>query len=361
MSSKSALGPFADPELDALVTACHTAYRSPSSSLGLDLDWDRFLQLAQHHRVEAVAWRGLGKLDAPVPAKIADAFQRRAREIAATNLQLISESARLRDIFDRAGIPILFVKGATLAKIAFEDVAIKSAIDVDILVRPNDLLDAARLLTEAGYRLASPRSPDRLIGWHRLRKESLWLHEETGLAVDLHSRLADSPALIADIWTEQSVRYVTVASGLSLPTPKPDELAAYLAVHGATSAWFRLKWLVDFAAVLEREHEGGIGNLRARMAQLGAHRAGDQALHLADLIFGSLDSDVETRVKVAREWPTRSASMIARSYLRRSEEPTQRFGGTLGIHASSLLILSSATDRLRQVAAKIRMAMPANR
>lgn len=361
MSSKSALGIFNDPELDALVVACRAAYRIESPSLEGDLDWARFLQLAQHHRVEAVVWKGLGKLNAQVPTQVADALYRRAREIAATNLQLISESARLRDIFDRVGIPILFVKGATLAKIAFDDVAIKSAIDNDILVRPDNILDAARLLTSLGYRLASPRSPDRLIEWHRLRKESLWLNDETGTAVDLHSRLADSPALIPDIWTEQSVRNVTAAKGLTLPTLKPDELAAYLAVHGANSAWFRLKWLVDFAAVLEREHKDRIGRLRVRMAELGVHRAGDQALHLADVVFGSLSRDVETRIEIAKHWPTRTASAIAQSYLRRSEEPTQGFGGTLGIHGSSLLILSSAKDRLSQISAKIKMAMPANR
>ena len=77
-----------------------------------------------------------------------------------------------------------------------------------------------------------------------------------------------------------------VAKGIELPTLGKDELFAYLAVHGASSAWFRLKWITDFAALLHGESADEIERLYARSQQLGAGRAAAQALLLAEQIYG---------------------------------------------------------------------------
>ena len=71
-----------------------------------------------------------------------------------------------------------------------------------------------------------------------------------GLNVELHRRLADSLELIPGIGVGSPRQEVEVAPGVVLPTLAPDELFAYLCVHGASSAWFRLKWVTDLAALL---------------------------------------------------------------------------------------------------------------
>jgi hypothetical protein len=321
------------------------------------IDWHRFSALASHHRVEALAAKGLAEMGHAAPQNVHAQLTARAAEIAAANLRLISESGRLSDAFAEAGIAMIFVKGATLAKLAYDDIALKSAIDLDILVDPQDLADAARVLRTCGYRLETPKSTERLFDWHRLRKESLWVHGSSRMIVDLHTRLADSSALIPNIWTPESTRDVEVIRGLSLTTLREDALAAYLAVHGATSAWFRLKWLVDFAAIVQREHKGRGSDLRRAMIGLGAQNAGDQALHLADSMFGVLESEPATRAAVGVRWSVRAASAVAEGYLRGLAEPTARVGGTFGIHACSLLILRRPSDRLGQLVAKVRMLL----
>jgi hypothetical protein len=53
-------------------------------------------------------------------------------------------------------------------------------------------------------------------------------------------------------------------SNCTLPTFATDELLLYLSIHGATHAWFRLKWLADVAALLR---EGG-PNAALRLLEL---------------------------------------------------------------------------------------------
>jgi hypothetical protein len=43
-----------------------------------------------------------------------------------------------------AGLPFLFVKGLTLAALAYDNIATKSAVDIDLLVPPDDLATAPR-------------------------------------------------------------------------------------------------------------------------------------------------------------------------------------------------------------------------
>ena len=77
-----------------------------------------------------------------------------------------------------------------------------------------------------------------------------------------------------------------VAKGIELPTLGKDELFAYLTVHGASSAWFRLKWITDLAALLHGESADEIERLYDRSQQLGAGRAAAQALILANRLYG---------------------------------------------------------------------------
>ena len=76
-----------------------------------------------------------------------------------------------------------------------------------------------------------------------------------------------------------------MASGLSLPTLAPDELFAYLCVHGSSSVWFRLKWIADLAALIGGADQAEIERLYRRSQRLGAGRAAAQAMLLGQRLF----------------------------------------------------------------------------
>lgn len=347
------------PELRLLADALKANFSDERPALRPhdDVDWKRFLQLAQFHRVEGLAARGLSESDF-VPADIRSALSSAAAAIAAQNLRAATECVRLQQSFAEAGIPILFVKGLALGARAYESAWTKAAVDIDLLIHSSDLDRAAALLGRVGYDLSSPADPRRLGHTHRLRKESAWSHRGAKLQVDLHTRLADSPRLIRDIGMRSPVEQVEIMPATVLPTLRDDHLLAYLAVHGASSAWFRLKWIVDFAALLHRT-ELPVRESFERSRQLGAGRAIDQALLVADALFGVLERDPSLRSALQKSGANRRLCAAALHYLLKPapDEPTSRATGTLPIHVSQFLLSPGLTFKLSELGRQARAAL----
>jgi hypothetical protein len=343
-------------EFSLAVDCCSHAFAARSDSEAAPriegIDWPRFLRLVQFHRVEGFAWKRL--LSAKIPETASEPLHVAASEIAARTLLAGAESGRLLDRFKAAGVPLLFLKGVTLGCLAYRHPALKSAVDIDLLIDPLDLQKAARLLRESRYTLVTPRSSatdDALSTWHRRSKESTWASDSTPLQVDLHTRVADNALLIAGIDVHSPRQSVEVAGRLTLPTLGPDELFAYLAVHGAASVWYRLKWASDFAALLGGKDGEEIDRLYARSQELGAGRAAAQALLLADRLFGTLAGNEALRGELLRDRANRlllnkSLATISRE----PSEPTERPLGTLPMHWTPFLFHDRWDYRLSEIA-----------
>ncbi|HLL31691.1 MAG TPA: nucleotidyltransferase family protein, partial [Allosphingosinicella sp.] len=118
-------------------------------------------------------------------------------------------------------------------------------------------------------------------------KESVWAKPDGRLTVELHSRLNDNPLLLPEVGVNSPLRQVEVSNGKFLPTLQSDELFAYLCIHGASSAWFRLKWIADVGALLGAHSPEEIERLYRRSQELGAGRAPAQALLLCERLFAT--------------------------------------------------------------------------
>lgn len=350
------------PEFQLLAICCRAAFaarRQDSLAVEQDkIDWPRFLRLARFHRVQGLAWASLAPSREAVPAAIAEALSTDAAEIAASNLRSASQSRELAEAFGRAQIPLLFVKGLTVGALAYGNSTLKMGWDIDLLIDPADLEQAADLLDSLGYWPTTPPRRRALRSWHRRRKESVW-SKDRGLPLELHTRLADNPELIPGITTASPTQSVEVASGIALPTLAPDELFAYLCVHGASSAWFRLKWISDLAALLDGLPPPEIERLCARSQQFGAGRAAGQALLLADRLFGTLDSS-GLRAELERDSRVRWLKDSAWRQLGARTEPREPTAGPLGtwrIHLTQFLLKPGLRFKLGEFVRQARDAL----
>ena len=337
-----------DREFSLLVAACRATFAgedvAATSAAADGIDWPRLLAMATRHRVEALAWHSLGPLDLPVPKGIAAEFSARAAAIVASNLRSALECAALARAFTAAGIDLLFVKGLTLGTLAYGTPYLKMGLDIDLLVSQDRIADAVAVLTASGYAPTEPASPittGRLVAWHRQRKETAWHQPEGDFYLDLHGRLSDHHHLIAGIGMASPRQSVMVAPGIELPTLNRDELFAYLCVHGASSAWFRLKWITDVAALLHGADEHELDRLHARSQQLGAGRTAGQAMLLADRLY-QIPLSAPLRAELARDPAVRWLADVAFTQLagrRDLKEPTERRFGTVTIRASQLVLV----------------------
>ena len=333
-------------ELALVVACCAAAFGGCDRPVSCEgIGWSKFVRLARFHRVQGLVWNGLKSSGIDAEALALD-----AQSIVATNLRIAREARALKTHFDEAGISLLFVKGLTLGALAYPNPPLKMGWDIDLLVAPEDLSQAGRILAECGYRPELPSNLSKLGSWHRRHKESVWRQDD--LYVELHTQLADNPSLIPTIDVRSCRQDVEVATGITLPTFATDELFAYLCIHGASSAWFRLKWITDLAALIHGLPAAEIERLYERSQELGAYRAADQALLLADVLYGSLDG-TNLREKLHQTRSSRILFEAALNQLNNSSEPTERRLGTWRIHWTQLLLKRGlgfkAGEALRQV------------
>ena len=353
-TKSTSVGVKASPEFHFLVECCRGAFEPGRRPKATALEWPRFLRLVRFHRVQGLVWNALRNLGNDIPQNVRDEMTADATAIVASNLQLAAECQRLKTAFGDHGIAVLFVKGLTLATLAYGTISTKAGVDIDLLVDPEQLGETAALLQAHGYRLTEPPGPaalPRLAKWHQIRKESTWIRAHNGFQVDLHTSLADNPALIPKIGLSSPTQMVEISPGISLPTLADDELFAYLAVHGASSAWFRLKWITDFAALIAGKSPAELYRLYERSQQLGAGRAPAQALLLADMLYGSLDGAEALKARLESDRRARwLASIALRQVAGKAEpvEPTSRPLGTAAIHYSQLLMLAGLGFKLSE-------------
>ena len=323
-------------------------------------DWDLQLRIFRRNRIEGLAWQCLKQSEAKVPATAASHLHAAAARIGTDNLRVAAECERLRRLFSGCGIPVLFVKGLTLAQLAYGNILTKSGWDIDILIDSRDLHRVMQQISDLGYSVVLPQVKDAqgAISWHRISKESVWKNRATGLVIELHTRLADNPRMIPYVGMRSPSQQVLIATNVSLPTLATRELFTYLCVHGASSAWFRLKWIADMAALLSRADETEIDLLYEASQELGAGRAAGLALLLSRWLF---DTPVSHRLleQVTDGAHLRLFDLSKRTFTGAAltADPTDLWFGTVPIHLAQFLLqrgVAYKIDQIRQVGQVLR-------
>lgn len=209
-----------------------------------------------------------------MPEPVAGTLARAAQQAGISALMMAREAARLQDSFDASGCPALFVKGTSLAMLAYGELGLKWAWDIDLLTSPEGAPLARTILEGLGYALVDPEGLDarQFQRFLDFEKECVFIHPETRIAVELHWKLVDNPYLLPGIDDRSPVRSVQVG-GRALRTLEESPLLAYLLVHGTLHAWSRLKWLADVAALLSRYPADAIEPLYRELQALRSGRA----------------------------------------------------------------------------------------
>ncbi|MEP9375229.1 nucleotidyltransferase family protein [Aquabacter sp. CN5-332] len=251
------------------------------------VDWARFEQLVRRHRVTALARNGLVKAGIALPQAFEAHLARATAEEGRLALAMAGETLRLHRLFDAAGLPILMIKGVTLACLAYGDLGLKQSRDIDLLTTPEHASAARRLLEELSYRPSGEAQPsteeefDLIVALHM---EQEFSHPASGMTVEIHWRLAHNPHLLGSLG--MPAQSVPLGGGL-LRTLSDETLFSYLCVHGARHCWSRLKWLADLNAFIARP-ETDITSLHQAARAVGAGRASGLALLLCHDVLGAL-------------------------------------------------------------------------
>lgn len=246
-------------------------------------NWDALFDLARRHSVFPLLYR---QLVAVVPEAVPSAFLTRLKELyqgnAARNLFLLGELECVLRALAENGVTAIPWKGPVLARAGYGDLSLRRFVDLDVIVRRDDVERAIAALTRLGYRAEPVVSPSQLAFLIRTQHDLAFKRDEGRLIVELHWEVA--PRLFAtDLAAEDLWRHATTGEtgGSQVLTLAPEDTLLSLCVHGSKHLWERLAWVCDLAEWL-RAHPGlNWPELLVRAKRTGQQRMLLTGLHLA--------------------------------------------------------------------------------
>lgn len=260
--------------------------------------WPRLLLLAEEHGVLGQLAACLNKgCSAPmVPSEIKQSLLERRRAQNFQTLLLTAELFRFLQIFGKAGVSALVIKGPVLAARAYADLSVRTYGDLDLLVRQRDIRRATELMIASGYQAAVPLSAidaDKIPGQHLFSKP------DSKLLVELHNDLTlryfPRAIPLEDFFARQvPVRFDT--HEVSAPCVE-DELVL-ICVHGAKHFWERLGWIADVAGIVAQQTRIDWERTASTARTVQSEHLLHTGLRLAaDVLHAKLPEPISSRVR----------------------------------------------------------------
>jgi hypothetical protein len=250
-----------------------------------NLDWNLVRELAEEHSVLGVVAARLKETGhGGMPAGAWEKLQGSMRTQHLFTLSMTAELFRILDAFGQSGIETLLVKGPIVSFLAYGDPAVRSYVDLDLLVRDRAILPASRILTGLGF---EADVPEAAILAGKIPGEYLFKRSGAQQLVELHSektfRYYPRPMRIEDLFSRQRV---VPLEGRDVPALCLEDELVLNCIHGAKHFWERLMWPADIAAIVARHPEIAWERVRRAARDVGAERMLHVGLLLAESLLG---------------------------------------------------------------------------
>lgn len=248
------------------------------------INWERFLELAMHHRVYPNLYLKLKKMEeSRVPSEVIQKLQRAYQYNTFQMLHLSREMEFICKLFDEKNVLCLVLKGPVVAEDLYGDISHRTSRDLDILVQEKDLDSVEDILIRNGYVKEETIS---LLNERRWRKHhATYTHPEKRIMLEIHWRLHPFPSRepsFKELWDRKRISSVTHFPVSFLGR---EDLFLFLIGHGAREGWFRLRWLLDMDRALRKEMNWDQLNLFIKKDRCQA--VVGQALNLASQLLNT--------------------------------------------------------------------------
>ena len=274
----------------------------PHALVRQQLDWDYVVATARAHGLLPLLQKHVVNAAADMlPGRVLSCLKREAVANSQNILHLVGKQLRIYKLFQEHEIPVAIFKGALLSQMAYGEISLRQAGDIDMLINRRDFVQARALLESLGYEM-SPRLTTAQMASHLNNHcEIQFMRDEWFTVVDLHWDLAPRSFVFALKADEVMSRLQSVSlAGTTVQTFGPEDLLLYQAMHGAKHLWRRLEWITSLAESLRATPEVDWDTLINRAANAHALRMLALGLRLIeefsdvkvpDSIVASIDKD----------------------------------------------------------------------
>ena len=237
------------------------------------IDWDYAIALAYAHGLLPLLHKHLAALTDSVPAHVLARLKRESVANSQNVLHLAGKQIRIYQVFKEQRIPVAIFKGPLLAQMAYGEISLRQAGDIDLLINRRDFAQARLLLESLGYKMTPRLTPAQLASHLHNHCEIQFMRDEWLTVVDLHWELAPRSFVFGLEADEVMSRLQSVSlAGTTVETFGTEDLLLYQAMHGAKHLWRRLEWISCLAESLRAAPAIDWDTLSNRAAQARATR-----------------------------------------------------------------------------------------
>jgi hypothetical protein len=205
-----------------------------------------------------------------VPTFAREQLQNRMRAQLLFTLSMMAELFRILEDFSKGGIETVLVKGPLVSFLAYDDPAVRSFVDLDLIVLHGQILEATRHMTGLGF---ESDVPETAIVAGKVPGEYLFTRPGTKQLIELHTertfRYYPKAMRIEGLYARK--RQVLL-DGREVPALSLEDELVLNCIHGAKHFWERLTWVADVAALAARHPEIDWRKARGWAKEVGAER-----------------------------------------------------------------------------------------
>jgi hypothetical protein len=199
----------------------------------------------------------------------------------------VDELIRILALLRERSIPVLCYKGPIIGQIAYSHPGLRPCGDLDLLVPPEEVSGARKVLLEDGYRSVPANKWRQSIEFFLKRQYHLSKGSFT-FAVDVHTRPITSEHAF-DVSTTtllDRLHHVNIFDS-SVPTLDTIDHLIVACYHGGKEGWNRLSRVVDVAGLLVHHPGLDFHLLNERTQRMGVGRIVKLGLYLAHELIGA--------------------------------------------------------------------------
>jgi hypothetical protein len=259
-----------------------------SGILKNQIDWSYTIRVAQRNAVlPLLSWNLLNHFSGQLDEEVRQLLDQDLKQHLRNNLFLTGKLLEIVQFFRANNIEALPFKGPMLAIQAYGNPALRRYSDLDVLVKPANFEQAAKLLSENGYTPLTSVSWLKKSNWYVGRTKDIYFTDKSGtVSLELHWKLSGShfglPKEMNGLWDRLECVNLggTPVSALSF-----NDLLIYLCLHGSRHSWERLSWICDINELIRSEKDIDWDQVIEKARQLGCERVLFLGLYLAHDFF----------------------------------------------------------------------------
>ena len=223
------------------------------------------LSLARIHCVLPLVYWAVQRHASDIIPKVCLAeLKQKNLHVVMQNMYMSAELVRVISLLQENGIQVLSFKGPALSRLAYGDIALRQYVDLDILIKKQDIVRSVALLTEDGYHpeITLPKGVNKAF-YNRVNVIGL----SKNIYIEIHWALLSKNYAVD--WSEESLwrdnDSVSIENAAVFMLSFNNHLL-YLCVHGAKHLFERLEWVCDIDRMI-RTRETMISTQADQLAQ----------------------------------------------------------------------------------------------